>query len=160
MTYIKYLEIADVESDEEVVSRYLKHEQIVEVLDSAGNPWEPTDPLAVADGQGANWVNTNVYEVGQTVEGKTAAYTGGLEPVTYRYRFQFKATGATDWVNGSWTTTTNAKNSVTYTLTETGQVKLKSQARNSSDPVEQLNIMTVVKTVTAAPAPYPEVPTP
>ena len=111
------------------------------------------DPIAVADGQGANWLGTNVYEVGQTVEGKTAAFTGGLEPVTYRYRFQFKATGATDWVNGPWTTTTNAKNSVTYTLTETGQLKLTSQARDSSDPVALLNSMTGIKTVVEAPAP-------
>ena len=116
------------------------------------NATPAADPIAVADGQGANWVGTNVYEVGQTVEAKTAAFTGGLEPVTYRYRFQFKATGSDSWVNGSWTTTTNAKNSVTYTLTETGQVKLQSQARDSSDPVAQLNSITGVKTVTA-PAP-------
>jgi hypothetical protein len=108
------------------------------------------DPIEVADGQGANWVGTNVYEVGQTIEGKTASFTGGVTPVTYRYRFQFKATGASDWVNGSWTTTTNAKNSVTYTLTETGQVKLQSQARDSSDPTVQLNSVTGVKTITEA----------
>ena len=111
------------------------------------------DPIVVADGQGANWVGTNVYEVGQTVEGKTAAFTGGKDPVTYRYRFQFKATGSSSWVNGPWTNTTNAKNSVTYTLTETGQVKLQSQARDSSDPVVQLNSVTGIKTVVEAPAP-------
>ncbi len=38
----------------------------------------PSDPLEVADGQGANWVGTNVYEIGQTVEARTAAYTGQL----------------------------------------------------------------------------------
>ena len=27
-------------------------------------PAPPFDPIAVADGQGANWVGTNVYEVG------------------------------------------------------------------------------------------------
>ena len=113
-------------------------------------PAPPFDPLTVADGQGANWVGTNVYEVGQTVEGKTAAYTGGKEPVTYRYRFQFKATGSDTWVNGKWTTTTNAKNSVTYELTEAGQVKLQSQARDAQDPVVQLNSVTGIKTVTEA----------
>ena len=110
-----------------------------------------TEPLVVADGQGANWVGTNVYEVGQTVEGKTASFTGGLEPVTYRYRFQFKADGTDTWVNDSWTTTTNAKNSVTYELTEAGQVKLQSQARDSQDPVVQLNSMTGIKTVVEPP---------
>ena len=107
----------------------------------------PSEPLAVADGLGANWVGSNVYQVGKTIEGKTAAYTGGVEPVTYRYRFQFKATGSDTWVNGSWINTTNAKNSVTYTLTETGQVKLQSQARDSSDPVAQLNSITGIKNV-------------
>ena len=108
------------------------------------------DPIAVADGQGANWVGTNVYEVGQTVEGKTAAFTGGKDPVTYRYRFQFKATGSSSWVNGPWVATTNAKNSATYTLTETGQLKLQSQAKDSEG---QLNSTTGIKTVVEAPAP-------
>ena len=110
-------------------------------------PAPPFDPLAVADGQGANWVGGNVYEVGQTIEGRTAAYTGGLEPVIYRYRFQFKATGSDTWVNQPWTNTTNSKNSVTYTPTETGQVKLQSQARDAQDPVVQLNSVTGVKTI-------------
>ena len=151
--YLTRLEIANVGNvDEEIQTQYLKRVSIVEVVDQNGQPWEPVppaDPLAVADGQGANWLGTNIYEVGQTVEGKTAAYTGGVEPVTYRYRFQFKATGSDSWVNGSWTNTTNAKNSVTYTLTETGQVKLQSQARDSSDPTEQLNSVTGIKTVAA-----------
>jgi hypothetical protein len=115
-------------------------------------PAPPFDPLAVADGQGSNWVGSNVYEVGQTVEGRTAAYTGGLEPVTYRYRFQFKATGSDTWINEPWVNTTNAKNSVTFTLTETGQIKLQSQARDAQDPVVQLNSVTGIKTVTEAPS--------
>ena len=110
-------------------------------------PAPPAEPLEVADGLGANWIGSNVYEVGKTVEGRTAAYTGGVDPVTYRYRFQFKATGSDTWVNESWTNTTNAKNSVTYTLTETGQIKLQSQARDSSDPTVQLNSVTGIKTV-------------
>jgi hypothetical protein len=109
---------------------------------------EPVEPLAVADGQGANWVGSNVYVVGKTVEGRTAAYTGGVDPVTYRYRFQFKPTGSDTWANEPWTNTTNAKNPVTYTLTKTGQVKLQSQARDSSDPAGQLNSITGIKTVT------------
>ena len=102
-------------------------------------------PLAVADGQGANWISTNVYEVGQTVEGKTAAFTGGTDPVEYRYRFQFKPTGSPDWVIPGWTNTTNAKNSVTYTITESGQIKLQSQARGADG--NQLNSTTGVKTI-------------
>ena len=102
-------------------------------------------PLAVADGQGANWLSTNVYEVGQTVEGKTAAFTGGTTPVDYRYRFQFKPTGAPDWVIPGWTHTPNAKNSGTYAITEGGQIKLQSQARGADG--NQLNSTTGVKTI-------------
>ena len=105
-------------------------------------------PITVVDGKGANWLSTNVYEVGQTVEGRTAEFAGGVEPVAYRYRFQFKPTGSTDWVIPGWTNTTNAKNPVTYTLTETGQVKLQSQARGSDG--NQLNSTTGVKTVVEA----------
>lgn len=85
-------------------------------------------PLAFATGQGSTWVNTNVYEVGQTIQGKTTKYTGGVQPVTYRYRFQFRATGSNSWVSDPWTTTTNAANLITYTLTEPGRVRIQSQA--------------------------------
>ena len=123
----------------DVVTRYTKPVYVI------GGP--PSEPLAVANGQGANWVGSNVYVVGKTVEGRTAAYTGGVDPVTYRYRFQFKATGSDTWVNEPWVNTTNAKNPVTYTLTETGQIKLQSQARDASDPVVQLNSITGIKNV-------------
>ena len=110
-------------------------------------PAPPAEPLAVADGKGANWVGTNVYEIGQVVEGRTAEYVGGVEPVTYRYRFQTKAEGADTWVNQSWTNTTNAKNPVYFEITESGQLKLQSQARDSSDPTVQLNSVTGIKTI-------------
>ena len=111
------------------------------------------DPIAIADGMGANWVGTNVYEVGQTVTGKTAAFTGGVEPVTYRYRFQFKPTGAADFVAEPWITTTNSKNDATYTLTEPGEIKFQSQARDGSDPVVVMNSSSGIKTVVEAPVP-------
>ena len=108
---------------------------------------EPSEPLAVAEDKGANWVGTNVYQIGQVVEGRTAEYVGGVEPVTYRYRFQTKATGSDTWVNQSWTNTTNAKNPVYFEITEAGQLKLQSQARDSSDPTVQLNSVTGIKTI-------------
>ena len=110
-------------------------------------PAPPAEPLAVADGKGANWVGTNVYEIGQVVEGRTAEYVGGVEPVTYRYRFQTKAEGSDSWVNQNWTNTTNEKNPVYFDITEAGQLKLMSQARDSSDPVVQLNSITGIKTI-------------
>lgn len=108
---------------------------------------EPSGPLAVADGKGANWVGTNVYEVGQTVEGRTAEYEGGAEPISYRYRFQTKAVGSDNWVSQAWTDTTNEKNPVYFEIVEAGQLKLQSQARDSSDPVVQLNSVTGIKTI-------------
>ena len=44
-----------------------------------------TPPLEIGLNQGANWIGSNVYEVGQVVIAKTAAYTGGVDPVTYRW---------------------------------------------------------------------------
>ena len=106
---------------------------------------EPAEPLAVAEGKGSNWVGSNVYEVGQTVEGRTAEYEGGVEPLAYRYRFQTKAVGSDTWVNQAWTDTTNEKNPVYFEIVEAGQLKLQSQARDSSDPVVQLNSITGIK---------------
>ena len=128
----------------EYVSRYTK---TAAVGSSAASPAPPFEPLAIADGMGSNWLGTNVYQVGQTVTAKTAEYVGGKEPVTYRYRFQFKATGTTDWVAEPWINTTNSKNDVTYTLTETGEVKFQSQARDGSDPVVVVNSSSGIKTV-------------
>jgi hypothetical protein len=110
-------------------------------------PGPPAEPLAVAEGKGANWVGTNVYEIGQTVEARTAEYVGGVEPVTYRYRFQTKAKGADSWDNGSWINTTNEKNPVFRSIVDTGQIKFQSQARDASDPTVQLNSITGVKTI-------------
>lgn len=126
----------------EYVSRYTK---LAAPPASWTPPTPPAEPLAVADGKGSNWVGTNVYEIGQVVEGRTAEFVGGVEPVTYRYRFQTKATGSDTWVNQSWTDTTNEKNPVYFEITEAGQLKLQSQARDSSDPIIQLNSITGIK---------------
>jgi len=104
-----------------------------------------TNPLAFADGQGAYWVGSNVYEVGQTVEARTAAFTGGGETVTYRYRFQTKDFLSDNWVSQSWTNTTNAQNSVFYNITENGQLRFQSQA---SEFFDTLNSTPAIKTVT------------
>ena len=144
--YTEFITSTDGYQVTDTVTRYTKSVYLI------GGPTPPTpDPLEVASGQGANWVGSNVYEVGQTVEARTASYTGGVEPVTYRYRFQFKPTGESSFVNGPWTNTTNAKNPATYLLTETGEIKFQSQAMDSSDPVVVVNSSTGVKNVVAAP---------
>ena len=114
-------------------------------------PTPPTEPLEVAPGQGSNWVGSNKYEIGQTVEARTAIYTGGVEPCTYRYRFQSREMGSEgfgEWINEPWTDTTNKKNSVYFPITFAGQIKMQSQARDSSDPSLQLNSVTGTKDTT------------
>ena len=155
LPYLKRLEIVGVEESDTptTVNNYLPIKGIVEIVDRNGDPWEPVpgpdpwDDLAIADGQGANWVGSNVYEIGQTVEARTAAFTGGVEPVTYRYRFITKAVGSDTWVNGDWTDTTNAKNPIFYNITAAGQIKFQSQAYDSYDPAAQLNSVAGIKTV-------------
>jgi len=93
----------------------------------------PWDELVIAENGGANWVGSNVYEIGQTIEGKTAKFIGGLEPIIYRSRFQFQPAGGDTWVNKPWVDTTNDKNSMFYELTAPGKIKLQSQAKDSSE---------------------------
>jgi len=104
------------------------------------------DPLAIAENMGANWVSGQTFEVGQTVEGKTAGYTGGVGTVIYRYRFSTRPTSSDAWNHHGWTNTTNAKNSVFYTITEVGQLRLQSQAK---DDVDTVNSNTGVKTISS-----------
>ena len=115
-------------------------------------PPEPSEPLAVAENMGSNWLGSNVYEIGQTIEAKTAEYVGGVSPVNYRWRFQFKPEGSDKWESQPWTTCENIKTSCTYFIGIPQQVKLQTQARDSSDPVVQLNSQTGIKTV---PVPAP-----
>ena len=104
-----------------------------------------TAPVPLAINQGANWIGSNVYEVGQTITAKTSTFTGGVDPVTYRFRFQTRATAGDSWVSGPWTTTTNAKNDAPITLSSTGEIKFQSQAKDVNGNVFS---NTTVKTVT------------
>lgn len=104
------------------------------------------DPLAIAENMGANWVSGSTFEVGQTVEGKTAGFTGGVGTVIYRYRFSTRPTSSDAWTHLGWINTTNEKNSVFYTITEVGQLRLQSQAK---DDVGTVNSNTGVKTISS-----------
>ena len=128
------------------VSRYTKS---VAPPASYVPPGPDFEPLAVANNQGSNWVSSNVYEVGETIEAKTASYIGGLEPVTYRCRFQWKPKGTSTWVNGEWMDTDNVKTSFFFECNEEEDLKFQTQARDAQDPVVQLNSITGIKTVTA-----------
>ena len=115
-------------------------------------PVAPPSPLEIGLNQGANWVGSNVYEVGQVVIAKTAEYTGGVDPVTYRWRIQTRATSGDAWVLGSWTNTINEKIDVPITLASTGQIKFQSQAKDVNGSV---NSITSTKTVEPEPTPEP-----
>jgi hypothetical protein len=125
------------------VSRYTKS---VAPPASYVPPGPDFEPLAVGNNQGSNWLGSNVYEVGKTIEAKTASYIGGLEPVTYRCRFQWKPKGTSNWVNGEWMDTENVKTSFFFECNEEEDLKFQTQARDSQDPVVQLNSITGIKT--------------
>ena len=121
---------------------YLKRVQIVEVLDSEGNPWEPVpgpdpwDELVVQTD--THWSNGNNYVKGETVYAHPAKFLGGNpDDTTYRYRWQHKVSGSDGWTNSSWTSYNNNSIEVDFTIPAAAvEMRLMSQARDAStDPV-------------------------
>ena len=103
---------------------------------------EPSEPLEIAPNGGANWVGGNTYQVGETVFGKTAMFTGGIEPITYRWRMQRRPTASDSWTNGDWTNVINAKVDISYLITEPGQLRINSQAKEDNPPKTIVNSFT------------------
>ena len=142
--FIKYL-IIDSVDEETDPGKYLKREQILEVRDSEGNPWEPVpgpdpwDELVLQDKALNN--DGNSANVGDTVAFTTATYLGGNpETTTYRHRFQTRDNSDASWVNGSWTNYDNTAITIVYNATSPGQFRFQCQARDTSeDPVAQVN---------------------
>lgn len=140
--FVKYLLIDSVD-DEASPGKYLKREQILEVRDSEGNPWEPVpgpdpwDELVVSNA--THWSHLNNYAVGETIYATAASYIGGSDETTYRYRWQTKATSGDSWTNSSWTNYTNPPE--VSTVAVAGYVRLHAQARDAVDPenVVQVN---------------------
>ena len=142
--FVKYLLIDSVD-EEAAPGKYLKREQILEVRDSEGNPWEPVpgpdpwDELVVQDKATNN--DGNNANIGDTIAFTAATYIGGNpEATTYRHRFQTRASSSDSWINGSWTNYDNTAITIVYTVTSPGQVRFQCQARDTSvDPVAQVN---------------------
>jgi len=109
---------------------------------------EPSEPLEIAPNGGANWVGGNTYQVGETVYGKTAAFTGGIEPITYRWSIQTRPTASDSWANGNWTEVINAKVDISHLITEPGQIRIQSQARENNAPKAVKNSMTSTQNIT------------
>ena len=142
--YLKRLQIGSVEEVgvETTNSAYLKRVEIVEVVDSDGQPWEPVpgpdpwDELVV--GMPSQWADHNNYVEGEEIYADPAQFTGGSDQVIYRYRWQTKDPGSQDWINGSWTTYHGALE--VHTAAPAGTVRLQSQARDDADdPVTVVN---------------------
>lgn len=154
MTYIKTIHIAGVD-ESGGIGNYIKRVEVVEVLDSEGNPWEPGpgpdpwDALVVADK--AQWSDGNVYAVGETISGVSATYIGGTDQVVYRSRTQHKPAGAGSWINSPWTNHANTPQVIAFTIPageENGEVRFQTQARDDTqDPVLQVNSFASVRDI-------------
>lgn len=155
--FVKYLLIDSVDEEADP-GKYLKREQVLEVRDSEGNPWEPVpgpdpwDALVVVDK--ADWSDSNVYEVGSTISGVSATYIGGSDNTIYRSRTQHRAASSDTWINSPWTTHGNTPQIISFTIPageENGQVRFQTQARDDSvDPVAQVNSFASIKSIAPA----------
>ena len=146
--FIKYL-IIDSVDEETDPGTYLKREQILDVRDSEGNPWEPVpgpDPWDELVKDKNPEITTNApLPVGSTISGVTGTFVGGdPDIITYRYRWRTRPVGG-NWQNGSWVTGwSNEPIPVTYDV-PTGnynyQIQLQSQARDdvADPPIAVLN---------------------
>ena len=156
--YLKRIHIDSVEEVgvDTVNSAYLKRVEIVDVVDSDGQSWEPVpgpdpfDELVVVDK--ATWSNGNDYSVGQDISGVSAVYTGGSDQTIYRSRTQHRAKSSDPWINSPWTAHSNTPQVIHFTIPageENGQVRFQTQARDdSADPVDQVNSFASVKNIT------------
>ena len=112
-------------------------------------PPEPEYDPPVVD-EKADWKDENVYEVGQTIEGRTATYTGGTPDCKFRSRIQTRATAEDSWENTPWQNHSGTEHTyLTKELESIGQCRLQTQARDEGfEPTAQVNSFASVKTVT------------
>lgn len=148
MHYLKRLDIANFGEVEETKTQYLKRVNIVEVVDENGIPWEPVpgpdpwDELVVQSD--TYWSNLNDYSPGSEIFAHPAVYIGGNpDNTTYRYRWQYQAAGDTGWINTGWTSYNNDVLEVSFFIPNTaagGQVRLMSQARDTTDAENTIQV--------------------
>ena len=105
----------------------------------------------------AEWAFDNNYTTGETIKAFVALYEGGTEEeVVYRYRWQTKDPGDSDWTNGKWINYVNVDTTIEYTLAAAGTLRFQCQARDASvDPADQVNSFTSTQTVSDPPPPPP-----
>ena len=155
-----YLKRINIDSVQEIGvdttdSAYLKRVEIVEFVDSDGQPWEPVpgpdpfDELVVANK--ATWSDSNVYAVGEDIAGTSATFVGGTDQVIYRSRVQHKSATDDAWNNSPWTSHSNTPQVIHFVIPageENGQVRFQTQARDEGlDPVDQVNSFASVRDI-------------
>ena len=115
---------------------------IVEGGGSAPPPLEVATP--------STWDPTNVYETGEDVRVTTATYTGGSGSISYRWRWQSRANSADDWFNTPWVNGTNEAKVKTLSITNVGQIRFHTQARQTLDgTTTNKNSFSSVKTISS-----------
>ena len=101
--------------------------------------------------QAGSLANGNSYQVGHDIQGTTAIFQGGNpDNTTYRYRWQRRVNSSASWVNDPWVSYDNTATPASLSLTQGGQIRFNSQARDNTDPdnIVQVNTFTSVKNVT------------
>ena len=162
MSYLKHIEIAgvlEVGVDDISQSMYHPTVEIVKVVDSDGNDWEPVpgpdpwDELVVV--QETTWSESNVYAVGETISGTSATFTGGTGNETYRSRVQFHSATEEGWTNTEWTDHLNVPKVISGVVPsgyEGGEVRFKTQAIDLSlVPLVPVNSIAPIKTIADPP---------
>ena len=135
--YLTRLEIAGVQEVgvDTTGTAYLKRVEIVEVVDSDGNPWvpgpgpDPFDDLVAT--REPRWDNGNVYDPETEIACQTAVYTGGIGDVTYRFRWQYQAFASNQWVSTAWSGYLNTPEGDIYLIpkeAQDGKVRMQCQA--------------------------------
>ena len=84
----------------------------------------------------ADWKDENIYEIGETIEGRTATYTGGSPSCKFRSRIQRRDNSEESWENSDWVEHSGTEHSyITRVITGPGQFRLMTQAYDTAfDP--------------------------
>ena len=81
----------------------------------------------------ADWKDENIYEIGQTIEGRTATYTGGSPSCKFRSRIQRRDNNEQAWENDPWVEHSGTEHSyVSREITKPGQFRLQTQAYDTA----------------------------
>ena len=80
----------------------------------------------------ALWLEDNVYEVGETIAGYSATFTGGSVETVYRSRAQYRKFEDDQWQNSEWFEHGNEVISVPVVIPVAGQIRFMTQAFDES----------------------------